>query len=262
MAAHNQQFSKKPDHVFLVSAPAVKFFIGSVAALCAVFSPRLIAALALPDRGGVTFISTSYALLALLFALLMGLVIAVFEWRVPRTPRDTFMTTLGIPAILAGALTANQTTVELQKATKAFDDLAKASGIPIEPASTGATAVGKEGFLRDLLVTPVYAEGAESGPPPTEPTQLGISINQPRYFVVLDRAKTQGDAQARLSNLNRQLAAAAPGPPPRIEIKQQATEFLIVLAGGPMVKSTATVEAAKLKNTYRLSPSLVEAPKA
>ena len=124
----------------LVTAPILKFAIGTVASLCAVLVPRLLAGLATRDQANITFITREYGELAVLLSALVGVVVAILEWRVPRAPRDTFMTTLGIPAILAGALSANQNAGALQSATQTqevlADKLGQASGIAIESPTT------------------------------------------------------------------------------------------------------------------------------
>lgn len=251
----------------LVSAPALKLFIGVVATLCAVLTPRLIAALTTPDRGNITFISPAYAGLALAFSVLIGVVVAILEWRVPRAPRDTFMTTLGVPAILAGALTANQGVVELQRANQSNDQTLNAilqnNNIPVEgPGGAAPASDGKQSLLRVPFETTVYAQPVTSAPaaPQATASRLAIVISQPRYFVVLDRAKTQLDAQNRLAVLARNLNAAAPGRAPKVALRAGSGEFLVVVADGPLSKADATLQAITLKNTYHVSPTLVQAP--
>src|SRR5262249_40334964 len=148
----------------LVSAPSLKLAIGFTASICAVLFPRLLAALTVPDSAKITFVSREYFVLSLLLSALVGVVVMILEWRVPRAPRDTFLMTLGLPAILAGALSANQNTAALQDATKEKDALAaalaKQTNIPIEPAKPTAddSKSDKQGQLIDLLVTPAYAQ--------------------------------------------------------------------------------------------------------
>ena len=121
----------------LVTAPILKFAIGTVASLCAVLVPRLLAGLATRDQANITFITREYGELAVLLSALVGIVVAILEWRVPRAPRDTFMTTLGIPAILAGALSANQNAGALQSATQTqLPDASHASPLLSWPTSS------------------------------------------------------------------------------------------------------------------------------
>jgi hypothetical protein len=253
----------------LVSAPGLKFTIGMVASICAVLAPRLIAALTITDRASVTFVSRQYFLLALIFSGLVGLVVAILEWRVPRVPRDTFMTTLGLPAILAGALSANQNTAALQHAAQTQDALADALsrhiGISIEPAKPVSVpeTPEKQGALIDLLVAPVYAQGTQANVAPAgalaaQRARLGILIDQARYLIVLDRARTEQDAQTRAFQMGERLKQAAPGRPLNVQIEKQASEFLIVVSGGPRLKSDAVLEAVRVKDTYHVTPTLVE----
>jgi hypothetical protein len=255
----------KPRPSDLVSAPTLKFAIGTVASLCAVLVPRLLAALTVQDQSNVTFITREYGEVAMLFSGLVGLVVAILEWRIPRAPRDTFMTTLGIPAILAGALSANQNTGALQQATQTqnalADTLSKESGIPIESQkTTGTDGLGRQGALTDFLVPPVYAASAQKATGPAgAQSQFAIIINQPRYVIVVDRAGTQQDAQAKAAQLTLRLTAAA-GPPLSLQVQKHGLEFLVVVAGVARVKADAMIEAVRVKNTYHLSPTIVEVP--
>lgn len=255
------QLSRPSDRV---TAPILKFAIGFVATLCATIAPRLLAALGTRDSANVTFITLQWTEFALILALLVGLVISIFEWRVPRAPRDTFMTTLGIPAILAGALSANSNAGELQnaigKANELADTLSKESGITIEP-KVGSPETGRQGALTDFLMPPVYAASAEATIESAEAQgSLAIRVRQPRYLIVLDRAATRQDADAKASQLSQRLAEGARSQPLSVLVQPRGGEFLVVVAGGARVKADAMLEAVRVKNTYHLSPTLVEVP--
>jgi hypothetical protein len=249
----------------LVSAPSMKFLVGMAAALCAVFAPRLIAALTTADRATVTFISREYFLLALSFSVLVAVAVTILEWHVPRAPRDTFTMTLGLPAILAGALSASQGTTALQRAIEAQEALANElshrSGIAIEPAADtqGEKRPGQQGALSDVLITPAYAEGLQPAQQAQAQSRLGIFVDQPRYFIVLDRAPNRPEAERKASELTARVGRAAPGSRLAMQIEKQGQSFLIVEAGGPRFKSEALIEALRVKDVYHLAPSLVEA---
>jgi hypothetical protein len=247
----------------LVSAPSTKFFIGMAAAICAVFFPRLIAALTAAEYPRVTFVSREYFLLALSFSVLVAVAVMILEWRVPRAPRDTFMTTLGLPAMLAGALSASQGTATLQRAIVAQDqlgkELGKLGGIPIEPAA-GSADEGKSGVpkaLANAMVTPVYAEGRQAAQDARQQTRLGIYVEEPRYFIVLDRAVRREDAQARLAELTARINRSAQRPL-ALQVEKQGTAFLVVVSGGPRPRTAALLEALRLKDAYHIAPTLVE----
>ena len=250
-----------PRPAVLVSAPGLKFVIGAIASLCAVLIPRLLAALAQRDQVSVTFITPQYAGLAAVFSVLVGLVVTILEWRVPRTPFDTFMTTLGVPAMLAGALSANQNAGALQektqKANELVDALSKETGIAIESPKTNAPDTGRQGAWADALIPPVYANADDALRSTEDQSPFAIRVNQPRYLIVLDRAATQQDAETKTSQLTQRLTAAAPGQPLSMQVQRQGAEFLVVVAGGARIKADAMLEALRVKNTYHVTPTLV-----
>ena len=246
----------------LVSAPAMKFFIGLVAAICAVFFPRLIAALTAGEHPRITFVSPEYFVLALCFSVMVAVAVMILEWRVPRAPRDTFMTTLGVPAMLAGALSASEGTAALQQMHATQEqleqELGNAKGIKIESAiRTGADGQGLAERFSDVIVAPAYAE-------PRQPVQhvqaprLGIYVEEPRCFIVFDRAPKREDANARMADLTARLNRINPQRPLQLQVERQGNEFLVVVSGGPRPKSAALLEALRLKDAYHVAPTLVE----
>jgi hypothetical protein len=257
-------FTRRVHQPALVSAPAMKFAIGLVAAISAVFFPRMIAALTAADHPRVTFISPAYFFLALSFSVLVAIAVMILEWRVPRAPRDTFMTTLGLPAMLAGALSASQGTTNLVQAAeteaKLTEALVKIGGIEVKSTSQSSEPAksGTRNGLVDAIVAPAYAEGRQPDQPAQQPARLGIYVNEPGYFIVLDRAAKREDAQARMTNLTARLDKATPQSPVALQVERQGAEFLVVVSGGPRPKSAALLEALRLKDTYHVAPTLVE----
>lgn len=251
----------------LVSEPRMKFVVGMVAALSAVFFPRLMAALTAADQPRVTFVSREYFLLAFSFSALVAVVVMILEWRVPRAPRDTFMTTLGIPAMLAGALSASQGTTALQQAIETQEKLAaelgKLGGIAMQPSSPPAArnAARLQGSLLDAVVTHAYASSFErDSPSPQSPPRLGIFVEEPLYLIVFGRTPKREEAEARMADLTARRAKVATPRPVALQIQRHANEFLIVVSGGPRPKNDALLEALRLKDVYHVAPVLVEVP--
>jgi hypothetical protein len=248
----------------LVSAPGPKFAIGLIASLCAVLFPRLIAALTVREQSNLVFLTPEFAGVAAVFSGLVGVVVMILEWRVARRPRDTFMTTLGIPAILASALNANQGAQTLQQAAqtqeKLTQELGKAVGIPISggPEEVPPEPPPQTGLLESLVETRVYAQTRQSEQQRQTPFNLGIRIIEPRYRIVLDRDDQEARARAKATQLAGRLAPAGRSAATTVHVEPSADgkSFLIV-AGEPRPKSDALLEAIRLKNSYGLSPSLV-----
>jgi len=257
--------ARKVHHSVLVSAPPMKFLIGLVAAICAVFFPRLIAALTAAEDPRVKFVSPEFFVLAFSFSVLVAVTITILEWRVPRAPRDTFMTTLGVPAMLAGALSASQGATALQQAIatqeKLGQELQKIGGIKIESALRPA-AVEEEhtvaGAVVDAIVAPAYAQSPQAAQRVPAPPRLGIYVEEPRCFIVFDRAAKREDANARMANLTARLSRINPQQSLPLQVEKQGSEFLVVVSGGPRPKSAALLEALRLKDAYHVAPTLVE----
>jgi hypothetical protein len=125
---------------------------------------------------------------------------------------------------------------------------------------SSADAPDRQGRLTDILIPPVYAASLQTAPAAAVQSSLAIRINQPRYLIVLDRARSQTEAQQKLSQLTQRLRAATPARALALQVQKQADEFLVVVGGGPKVRSDALLEAVRLKNTYGVNPALVEVP--
>ena len=170
----------------LVAAPALNFGIGLVASMCAVMMPRLLGALTAKNHGELLFFSPQYFEAAVILSVLVGFVIAILEWGVPRSPSDTFMTTLGIPAILAGALSANQDGAAFQQQRQTretlADELSRETGIVIEPATSDRSddRNGPQSLI-NFFVPTVYAAG-NLAPLPSSSGSTQLAVNDRRGF--------------------------------------------------------------------------------
>src|SRR5262245_49888773 len=116
--------------------PISALSVGSFAGLCAVFVPRLYAAV-VTQSNDLNFFPLYFVILGSRLALVVGLVVMIFEWGAARPLKDIFMMALGIPALLAGAVTANQNADTLKTLTQQQAQLSKVlsqeAQIPILP---------------------------------------------------------------------------------------------------------------------------------
>lgn len=252
-----------------VSTPVVKFFIGLFASMGAVFLPRLSTALFAGAGGELTVITTQYAVAATGFSAFVGMAVMLKEWRVASRPWDTFVSALGIPAVVAGALNGHMDAQELinraKTETQLTNALSDAAGIPIRPAAS-ATPISRDEKARPglnlaglpgLLVMPAYA----SSPGPVEP-QLGTQVVESTYWIVLGRDADEQRAKGKAEELRKRLAVRPPGRPEvKIEVLQFGKEFLVVEAGGARVRSEALLRALELKRDYGLPIELQEVPR-
>jgi hypothetical protein len=192
----------------IAAGPGRKLAIGTLAGFCSAFLPRLTAVLAVPDKNpAVEVLDPGYVTAGIAFAPLVGGVVAVLEWKVRRPPRDTFMTALGIPALIAGAWTniqaVEQLDTQVTRAQAIEQALQQSANIGSLPASilkslTPSPGVGSTGM--GLLPGAHAAEAA----PRIDGLQLALRVQEVQQYIVLAQAQSEGEAQQRLQQLSGQ----------------------------------------------------------
>jgi hypothetical protein len=232
-----------------------RFAVGAFAGLCAAFVPRL-AFIVGPGTSTTALTMDAfdgrYVLAAFAFSVLIGGVAMILEWESDRSPRDTFMAALGIPAILTGMFntaSASRDAVMLGERLKVIND-SRAAEEQI-PVVEGAAAVRpSSGWMRDLaLIPPVFAE--ERAPTQKTPAKVGVVYREPRYWVVLDAATTREEAARRAAQLGRRYGA--------LTVQQVDRSYFVCPPGGALTYSEAVSKAISLKRASQgtLTPKLV-----
>jgi hypothetical protein len=239
-----------------------QFAVGAFAGLCAAFVPRL--ALMVGQRADSAVVSidaftAQYLLAAIGFALLIGGVAMILEWDGERSPRDTFMAALGIPAILTGMFNtadASRGAVDLAERLKSVnDERAREENIPVDeevPQSSIAPTGG--GPLGWRLVPVVFA--AEQSPTTQQRasnSQLGVVYKEHRYWVVLFAASTRQEADRRAADLRARFGA--------LTVQRVDKSYFVCPPGGSLYYSAAVSKAVELKRRSQgaLTPKLVRA---
>ncbi|MDH5324861.1 MAG: hypothetical protein OEZ68_17390 [Gammaproteobacteria bacterium] len=99
-----------------ITSAAAKFCIGAVAGVAAIAIPRLIS-YATDANQSFTYLPLHYLGAVLSFALFIGALVVIFEYKTPKPPKETFFAALAIPGLLAGSF---NTAVESQEANSIF----------------------------------------------------------------------------------------------------------------------------------------------
>jgi len=173
------------------------------------------------------------------------------------------MTALGIPALLAGALTSGTTgssLSDLQSVNqKLSDSLAQKSGISIDekptnitrlettPANTQSPASG----LGIPLITDVQAQVDRAAPEINEGLRLGISMKQTPYLTILREFNNKTEAMQAAAELRKIIPSA--------RAVKSNTSYLVIDGGKPRTKSEALLRAINLQKTTSLKPYLLQA---
>src|SRR5262245_127434 len=171
-----------------IQNPIAKLTIGMFAVLAAGTIPRLVAALGKPNAGGVVLVgfTDGYIQVMVAFALMVGVTLMIFEWGVPKPPRDSFMAALGIPAVSVGAFNTAVLTKQVESVGQAVDQALRVGAselnVPIEPREgpriEPLTVIPeKSGFLPSL-VTPAYAQSGAPRVSQQDPTWVSSTTSR------------------------------------------------------------------------------------
>jgi len=252
----------------MTDSPALKFGIGFLAGGCALIFPRFLALLAQSDDLDVTFFPRAYTLLIVVVAIVIGLVMMIFEYQVSAKPRETFMTALGLPAVIAGALgtassLGNVSSIK-NDADRVQHEVRQELGIAkegsftslqsIESKPAAVPAPARKTSLLPAIVSEAHAESAAPRPVADgDALRFGIQLQQPRYVVVLKEARTQEEAVRAAQAMKQQL--------PTAQAVKTNTGYFVVLGDAPRSETDALLAAARAKKALgdeSLRPVLVE----
>lgn len=251
-----------------VSKPVIKLLIGFIAGLCAAFLPRLTASLAVSSgKTNVVLFDSGYITLSLIFAALVGLIVMILEWRVPREPRATFMMAIGVPALITGSLntTTGVDTVasqakENQQLVEKLKDLADIQTMPAGGAITPLSFNGEEfqnveggsnavASLQWLGIRDAQAQTSDAQAASAKLT--GLMLDEPLYYVVLAQANSKQEALQLAAHWRAQFHSVVP--------VQSGSRYLILYSAKPIRRSEAVLISIKVKQTTTLKPQLMSA---
>ncbi|HVQ03062.1 MAG TPA: hypothetical protein VMT14_06065 [Burkholderiaceae bacterium] len=236
-----------------------RFAVGAFAGALASFFPRLVAVLGGDPTGNIELFSATYLLVGGIVALAVGVVVVIVDAEPQRKLRDVFMTALGVPTLLMGALTtgatAHNATLADLKIQSIAKELAAKSQIPIRtdmpsieaPAARGPDAGALSGLLS--LVPSAHAQAAAPAAP--QANRLGITLREPRYVTVYQEARDE----VALRSLQQTLAQR--GVATRT-VHLVDGRHLLVAAGPARAYSDAVLDGARAKE-HGAVPYLVPA---
>lgn len=215
MGESNQELAVKKK----VEKPLYKFIIGFVGGFFAATFPRLMAALTMQDSSELVLLSAGYLSIAVLFGVMIGSVVMIMEWGVPKEPGSTFMTALGLPALLAGALNTtngahmleakSQENMKLAEVVRSVSDIPEVSIGSFTPLSD-ASGTGKSKSLYSVSFNIISV--AEAGE--TEASDNAFDLNpalkfkEKHYYIILQEVASEAEAKQRAIEIRAILATA------------------------------------------------------
>ena len=240
-----------------MSKHIANFTIGFFASLCAVFVPRMLAMLN-SNGNEIQLLPVNYVIVGMLFSLIIGGVTAILEQAKNRTPAERFVSALGIPALLAGALNTGTASVDLrnsetnnQKLTAA---LQKQSGIRINDDAATIRPLqpvrDEQGRFDFSLIPSAHARDDASPVAQRGGSSLGIQVEQKPYVVVLEKSKNEAEALKKAEKLRKTV--------PNATAVQSGENYLVIDGTETRTKSDAMLRAIELKNETKLKPYLLQ----
>lgn len=255
MGKSNQELATKKK----VEKPVYKFIIGFVGGFFAAAFPRLMAALTMQDGSELVLLSAGYLSIAVLFGVMIGSVVMIMEWGVPKEPGATFMTALGLPALLAGALnttngahmleTKSQENMKLAEVVRRVSDIPEVSIGSFTPLSD-ASGAGKSSHPVSFNIINVAHAEAEAIEVADNTFDLNptIKFQQKQYYIILVEVASEAEAKQRAIDIRSNVATAQ-------AIKAGDKYYVIDSKAKP--KSEAVLEIIELKKSG-FKPGILE----
>lgn len=237
-----------------MSKHIVNFTIGFFASLCAIFIPRMLTMLS--GNGNIGYFHIDYIAVGIAFAFTIGGITVIFEQTKTKTAAETFMTALGIPALLAGALSTGTTSTQLQDTIAANHQLTetiqKQNSIAEETAGIAPleTALDSDHSRFDFSLIPSAYAQEDADAENEEGLSLGVQVEQKPYVVVLEKTNSKTDALDKAEKLRKIV--------PHATVVQSNQAYLVIDSVKRRNKADALLKAVDLKNNSRLNPYLLQ----
>ncbi|GAA6133483.1 hypothetical protein NBRC116188_02720 [Oceaniserpentilla sp. 4NH20-0058] len=247
-----------------ISHPLGKFAIGLIAGFVAIVIPRLSSDLSTLDNITPTYYTSIFFISVAGFAILIGLVITILEYKVPRTPKDTLFSALAIPALIAGSL---NTAIETQNSNEILIQSERISqearktnlietenvqSIEIIQFNQSTEVTPKNNFdIRFSLFAQVYANDPTNKQLDKKQNSLFIQRQNANYAVSLYQFKNKNEAIEKAKSLQQQNI-------PVTLIKTSSGSFDVISDSKLMTETDATLNALTLKNLLNITPKLLK----
>jgi hypothetical protein len=233
------------------------FLLGFFAGLVSIFLPRLMLSLSVdaqPVRGSfISFFHADFLILALIFAIFIGIIAVIFEGAEKRASKEIFIAALGSPAILSGVLNTTSATNKLEKAEQskasAERTLTDLLGIPqssvntatvLGTASAAQGAVSSQGGVEFSLFPAALAQSQTVAQQQSQGFDPGIRVDRPGCIVVLKAVNTEEEAKKGAEELRNRVPTAQ-------AIKTDKGLF-VVDSASPRSQSDAARDAVRLRS--------------
>lgn len=223
------------------------FFVGCFAGALASFFPRLMAILAGDPTQQLQVFSVEYLMVGATVAVIVGIVILIIDSHPERAARDVFMTALGIPTLLMGALSTTATNGNIDSLQRQLEQtttiLRTQTGVDIRSGdAVNVPKVGPVSAWRpwDALVAAAYAQSGNGIGAPRQ-NSLGIAVRQNHYYLIYGHAadsRSLAPIQAKLkaAGISSQITPGAKGGSLLVPDEQPVLPYVQAVQGAVQAK--------------------------
>lgn len=251
----------KPQHN-AISSPYAKFCIGFIAGCAAILIPRFSGLFAPGTESELTQIPTYYFIITAILAALIGAIIVISEFRVPKAPIETFFAALAVPGLIAGSVNTASISSEV-KASQAHNQILTQevqlqNNLPKEimeaptiiefdiPASPSS---GIE--LNFSVLSEAHADSHNSVKTlNSENTPIITQGETPTFAVSIGEFQNKQDA------INKAISVRKLKP--SVTIIKTNNEYRVITSRKLLTETEATIEALVSKRELNVQPTLIQ----
>lgn len=252
------------NQLFSTSSTYLKFTIGVMAGCSVVVIPRLSAYFFSSNDPGFTYFPTIFLFSALVFSLILGSIIVIFEYKIPKPPRETFFAALAIPGLVAGsinttmetnnAITHHQESYELTKEVQNNNNIlteeVESPKLILIDLSENRTIDNNAIFSIDVIRA-VYASEQDQVLEDDE-NNLDIAINRTKNNFAVSIGKYK-DKESALNAARKYREIVTD-----ITLIESNNEYRLITSKKLLTETEATIEAIKMKNQLGEQPALIK----
>lgn len=251
-----------------ITNPYFKFLIGMFAAVCAAYFPRLLISINNFEYINQSLINFQYFIIIMIFSVMVGIIVVIFEYNIPRSAKATFMFALGVPALVTGTLnnydsmnklsrseqTIQVLTGQMESLKKPFDSSKDIAVHTFENIENSSLQDSNTFFINPLGASTAYAgENYAMGNQSTFDIGIKPKSQQANIYLILSKEKDKNSALRALKDIKKKL--------PQSRAIKTGKEFLIIYGNKPMTNSEALLKAIEIKEKYDISPGKLEITK-
>jgi len=247
-----------------VTSPYAKFLIGALAGFSVVTIPRLSSSLISGEEAGFDYFPMNYIMAIVTFAVLLGLLVMVMEYKLPKPPKETFFAALAIPGLIVGSLnsvvdnaesnSAYKNTIELTKELQIRSGLETESIESLEFIQIGMITPNPQEVASTIDFSFIRTAHAKDQSPKLNKhsNSMGFSVQRAdqKFAISIGNYTDKNEAIAEAKKIIQKK--------PDVTLVRTTRGYELLLNSNLLTETQATIEALKVKRELNITPKLLK----